>query len=67
MLIVNALRDTLGLSRTQLANVLVHFSYDGVYASKEQRTDGGGSLDLPNHVSEAHGLPRNTLTETWDY
>ena len=28
---------------------------------------GGGSLDLPHHVSEVLGLLRDTLMGTWDY
>ena len=46
---------------------MVHFSYNNVYTIKEKRTSGGGSLDLPNHVSEALGLPRATLLGTCDY
>ena len=69
MLIMDALTklNTLGLTRSWLANILVHFSYDGVYAIKEQRTSIGGSLDFPNYVSLALILPKNTLIGTWDY
>ena len=66
-MIMEALRNTLGLSILELAKLLVHLSYDGVYRSKEHRTCGGGSLNLPNHVFLALSLPKNTLIGTWDY
>ena len=42
------------------------FSYDGVYASREERVDGGGSLDLSAKVAEELGLVEGSLTGTWD-
>jgi hypothetical protein len=42
-------------------------SYDGVYASQEQRVTGGGSLDLPASVAAELGLEEDSLTGTWDY
>ena len=41
--------------------------YDGVYASKEQRVAGGGSLDLPAALAAELGLEEDTITGTWDY
>jgi hypothetical protein len=38
-----------------------------VYASKEQRVGGGGSLDLPAVVAEELGLEEESITGTWDY
>ena len=44
-----------------VAKVLLHFVYDGVYASKEERIRGGGCLDITKNVSELLGLS-NELT-----
>jgi hypothetical protein len=46
---------------------LTFCSYDGVYASKEQRVGGGGSLDLPAAVAAELGLEKSSLTGTWDF
>jgi hypothetical protein len=50
-MVVDTLTSTLGYSRTQLANRLRHFSYDGVYASSEERVAGGGCLSLVDNVT----------------
>ena len=40
--VIQSLIDTTGLSKDQLATKCVHFAYDGVYATKEERVSGGG-------------------------
>jgi hypothetical protein len=41
-------------------------SYDGVYATTEQRVAGGGCLSLTTMVAEELGLEEGSLTGTWD-
>ena len=50
--------ETLGVMRTRLANILVHFVYDGVYALAEERVGGGGSLNLVRFVEDELGLEK---------
>ena len=66
-LVVTQLRETLNLLRTRLGGVLVHFAYDGVFASSEERVDGGGCLELVAMVEDELGLERGSLTGTWDH
>ena len=88
-MVVSCLKESLGMTRTQLATRLLHFrcvcsnldnnftfhqftyfslcSYDGVYASQDQRVSGGGCLNLPAMVGEQLGLEEGSLTGTWDY
>ena len=49
--VVEGLTETLGISKSRLADLLRHFSYDGVYANKEERVAGGGSLNLTKFVA----------------
>ena len=42
-------------------------SYDGVYATPEQRVGGGGCLDLPGAVAAELGLEDNSISGTWDF
>ena len=65
-MVVESLTRTLGYSRTQLANVLRHFAYDGVYASPEERVAGGGCLSLVENVTEELGLVRGDISGVWD-
>ena len=51
-MLINTLLETLGVTRTRLASMLVHFVYDGVYATKEERVSGGGSLELKKKVAQ---------------
>ena len=53
-MLVQTLVETLGISRTRLASVLVHFVYDGVYATKDERVSGGGCLELKKQVAKVH-------------
>ena len=65
-MVVDSLTATLGFTRTELANRLRHFSYDGVYASKEERVAGGGCLSLVENVTEVLGLDKEAITGIWD-
>ena len=55
-MVINTLCETLGVTKMKLSRILKHFVYDGVYASKEERVRGGGSLELTKHVTESLGL-----------
>ena len=44
--VVEVLCRTLGISSARVAKALRHATYDGVYATTEERTGGGGSLNL---------------------
>ena len=61
-MLINTLLETLGVTRTRLASMLVHFVYDGVYATKEERVSGGGSLELKKKVAESLGLEDGYIT-----
>ena len=65
-MVVRVLTSTLGYSRTKLANVLKHFSYDGVYANQDERVAGGGCLDMCNNVCSELGLDDGDITGMWD-
>lgn len=65
-MVISTLCSTLGYTRTQLANKLRHFTYDGVYASPEERVAGGGCLSLVNGVTESLGLLPGDISGTWD-
>ena len=54
--VVKELMATLGISRARLAIILLHFAYDGVYATKEERVGGGGSLNLVKFVAAKRSL-----------
>ena len=60
--LINTLIETLGVTRTRLAVLLVHFVYDGVYATKEERVSGGGCLELKIKVAEKLGLENASIT-----
>ena len=42
---------SLGLSKEEVGKVFRHGTYDGVYAMKEERVAGGGSLSLMEHFA----------------
>ena len=65
-MVINALRLTLGCTRTELADKLRHFIYDDVYASPEERASGGGCLSLIDTVTEALGLKKGDISGVWD-
>ena len=60
--VIQSLIDTTGLSKDQLATKCIHFAYDGVYATKEERVSGGESLSLVNHVAEELNLEPGDIT-----
>ena len=62
LMVVNALKETLGLTSSKLARTLRHFVYDGVYASNNERIKGGGCLDIKKHVAELLCLGPNEIT-----
>ena len=65
-MVVASLCSTLGYSRTGLAHRLRHCTYDGVYASPEERVAGGGCLSLVDNVTELLGLDKGDITGIWD-
>ena len=60
--VVRDLCETLGVTKTRLAVILLHFAYDGVYATTQQRVDGGGSLNLIHHVTSELGLEEGDIS-----
>ena len=54
------------MSEYLILTVIFSCSYDGVYASPEQRVAGGGCLDLTRMVEEELGLEEGAITGTWD-
>ena len=65
-MLVKVLRDTTGWSRPQLADRLVHITYDGVFAETDERVRGGGSLSLRSHVCTELGLEAGSISGDWD-
>ena len=61
-MVIRVLCDTLGVSMIKLAKILVHFIYDGVYANSEERTEGGGCLELRKYIEKALNLPKNSIS-----
>mgnify|MGYP001167003868 FL=1 len=61
-MVINTLKETLGVSETRLAMMLVHFTYDGVYATSEERIHGGGCLNLIKNVAALLGLNEGAIT-----
>ena len=59
---MRGLGETLGETRTRLANILVHFAYDGVYTLAEERVGGGGSLNLVRFVEDELGLDEESIS-----
>jgi hypothetical protein len=59
--------STLGITRSRLGKMLRHLAYDGVYATTEQRTGGGGSLNLTKFVARELGLKEGSIAGTWDF
>ena len=54
------------MSEYLIFTVVFSCSYNGVYASPEQRVAGGGCLDLTRMVEEELGLEEGAITGTWD-
>ena len=64
-MVIETLRDTLKMSREDLARKCHHFAYDGVYATEEERLFGGG-LKLVHHFATSLGLEAGDVTGNWD-
>ena len=63
-MLVDVLTRTLGITESRLADVLKYLSYDGVYAEKEERVAGGGSVKIG--LSVAQVLNRSEVLGMWD-
>ena len=61
-----SLMHTLGLLRKKLGMLLKHLTYDGVYASSQERVRGGGSLNLVKHVEVFLNFPSGSISGSWD-
>lgn len=57
---------SLGMTREEIRTVFVHAVYDGVYATKEERTKGGGSLSLKTHFAKWCGQDEGKFSGSWD-
>lgn len=57
--------ETLGLSREEIKSCIHHFSYDGVYATNEERQTGGG-LKLRDQFAVWLGLEKGAITGNHD-
>ena len=64
-MVIKVLMETLGLSLPALRSKCHHFAYDGVYASREERTTNNG-LALTDHFSELLGLESGDVTGNHD-
>ena len=60
------LMASLGLTKEEVADKFRHGTYDGVYASKDERVAGGGSLNLMDHFADWCDRPRSFFTGHWD-
>ena len=65
--LIEALIRSLGITRSQLVRFLRHLAYDGVHATTEQTTGGGGSLNLIHWVAELLGVKEGSITSTWNH
>ena len=66
VMVVRVLEETLGYNRFGLAQSLVHFVYDGVFANKEERVKGGGCLSLRKEMCKQLGLDDGAISGDWD-
>ena len=62
----NLLMSSLGLTKDEVLQKFRHGTYDGVYASNEERVAGGGSLSLMKHFANWCGNPKEFFTGHWD-
>ena len=65
-MLVKVLRESTGWSRPQLAQKLVHMTYDGVFAETNERVRGGGFLSLRSHMCAELGLEQGSISGDWD-
>ena len=61
-MLIRTLCETLGVSESKLARILTHLVYDGVYANREERVQGGGGLELRKHITRLLGLDEDSIT-----
>ena len=54
------------LTLSQISQKFRHGTYDGVYASSEDRVAGGGSLSLMDHFANWCGTSKDFFTSHWD-
>ena len=57
---------TLQISETRFSQMIKHFSYDGVFADKEERVSGGGCLQLRKNMEELLGKDEGDLMGDWE-
>jgi hypothetical protein len=62
----SVLMSSLGLSKEEVADKFRHGTYDGVYATTEERVAGGGSLSLMHHFAAWCDIPKEQFTGHWD-
>ena len=62
----DVLMNSLNLTKDEVASKFKHGTYDGVYASKQERIAGGGCLSLIEHFAEWCGVGKEHFTGHWD-
>ena len=60
------LMESLRLSKKEVKEKFVDAVYDGVYASKEERSAGGGCLSLMKNFAQWCGADESQFTGNWD-
>ena len=63
---IEVMTRTLGISELRFSQVIKHFSYDGVFADKEERVSGGGCLQLRKNMEEQLGKDEGDLKGDWE-
>ena len=62
----NLLMLSLNLSKDEISQKFRHGTYDGIYASSEDRVAGGGRLSLMDHFANWCGTSKEFFTGHWD-
>ena len=65
-MILKCLQESTGLNMTEIGRKLVHSPHDAVYANKDKRIRGGGSLSLTEELSRQLGLEKTAITSDVD-
>ena len=65
--VIDKIKGSLGYTRRKLSQTCVNFTYDGAYATVEQRVAGGGTLSLIDNVTRVLGVPEKSITGVWDF
>ena len=63
---IEVMTRTLGISEKKFSQLIMHFSYDGVFADKEERVSGGGCLQLRKTMEELLGKEEGDLLGDWE-